>query len=321
LVLQFQVRHEQKIDCGGGYIKLHDADLDQANLSGDSPYTIMFGPDICGSSTKRVHAIFSYKGENHLINKKVTCETDQLSHVYTLVVKPDQTYEIRIDGKVRESGSMLDDWDFLPPAEIKDPEQSKPADWVDDALIVDPESVKPEGYDDIPEMIPDPEAQMPEDWDEEDDGEWEAPVLKNPEYKGKWEPEQIENPDYIGEWVHPMIPNPNHEADEEIYVSNNAYVGFDLWQVKSGSIFDNIIVTDDIAEAEAFLAETYTKNKDAEKAMFKQVEQERKDAEEAERKRLEEERKAEEEEDDEEEEEEYDEDEDEEEEDEGHDEL
>lgn len=31
LVLQFAVRHPQKIDCGGGYIKLLPADVDQVN--------------------------------------------------------------------------------------------------------------------------------------------------------------------------------------------------------------------------------------------------------------------------------------------------
>jgi calreticulin len=25
-----------------------------------------------------------------------------------------------------------------------------------------------------------------EDWDDEDDGEWEAPTIPNPEYKGEW---------------------------------------------------------------------------------------------------------------------------------------
>jgi len=44
-----------------------------------------------------------------------------------------------------------------------------------------------------------------------------------------------------------------------------------LWQVKAGSIFDNIIVTDSVDEAEAFLHETWEKNKDAEKAMFDKI--------------------------------------------------
>ncbi len=37
LVLQFSVKHEQKIECGGGYVKLFNV-LDQKTFGGDSPY-------------------------------------------------------------------------------------------------------------------------------------------------------------------------------------------------------------------------------------------------------------------------------------------
>jgi len=296
------VKHGQKIDCGGGYIKLFPAGLDQEHLSGDSDYSIMFGPDICGSSTKRVHAIFNYKGKNLLIKKTVSCETDQLTHVYTLIVKPDNTYEIRIDGDKKESGDLAEDWDFLLPKKIKDPAQSKPADWVNDAKMDDPEDVKPEGYDDIPKQIVDPEAEKPEDWDDEADGDWEAPTVDNPDYKGPWKAKKVDNPDYKGPWVHPEIDNPDFVDDAELYkYSTTSFVGFDLWQVKAGSIFDNIIVTDSISEAESFMAETYGKTKDAEKEMFKKQKAEKEAEEAAERKRMEEEAAAEEEEDEEEE--------------------
>jgi hypothetical protein len=29
---------------------------------------------------------------------------------------------------------------------------------------------------------------QPEDWDDEEDGEWTAPTIPNPEYKGEWKP-------------------------------------------------------------------------------------------------------------------------------------
>lgn len=43
LVIQFTVKHEQSIDCGGGYIKLFPSDLKQEDMHGDSVYNIMFG--------------------------------------------------------------------------------------------------------------------------------------------------------------------------------------------------------------------------------------------------------------------------------------
>ena len=62
LVIQYTVKHEQKLDCGGAYIKLLKAGMSQDKFSGDSEYGIMFGPDICGSATRRTHLIFNYKG-------------------------------------------------------------------------------------------------------------------------------------------------------------------------------------------------------------------------------------------------------------------
>lgn len=38
LVVQFSVKHEQKLDCGGGYIKLLGGDVDQKKFGGDTPY-------------------------------------------------------------------------------------------------------------------------------------------------------------------------------------------------------------------------------------------------------------------------------------------
>lgn len=85
----------------------------------------MFGPDICGSQTKKTHAIIWYKGKNYEMKKTVECETDQLSHVYTFIINPDSTYSILVDNKVKESGSLYKDWDLLPPKKIKDPSAKK----------------------------------------------------------------------------------------------------------------------------------------------------------------------------------------------------
>jgi calreticulin len=288
LVLQFSVKHEQNIDCGGGYIKLLSADTNQKDFTGDSEYAIMFGPDICGTSTKRVHVIFTYKGKNLLIKKDIKCESDRLTHVYTLIVNPDNTYEVRIDGAKKESGSLLEDWDFLKPKTIPDPSVSKPADWVDEPKMDDPEDVKPADYDDVAKEIPDPDAAKPEDWDEESDGAWEAPKIPNPEYKGEWKPRKIKNPAYKGKWVQPEIANPEYVADDEVYAFDNlGVVGFDLWQVKAGTIFDNIIVTDSVKEAEDLLAATWSENKDAEKKALDAIEAKKREEDEAARKKAE----------------------------------
>ena len=58
-----------------------------------------------------------------------------------------------------------------------------------------------------PELIADPEAKKPEEWDGDMDGEWETPMITNPNYKGEWKPKMIENPAYKGEWKPKMIDN------------------------------------------------------------------------------------------------------------------
>jgi len=187
-----------------------------------------------------------------LSQKTIPCETDEYTHTYTLVVNPDNTYEVYIDGDKKESGSIEDDFSILPEKKIKDPSKSKPADWVDERMIDDPNDKKPEGYDDIAAEIVDPAAKKPEDWDDELDGEWEAPKIANPEFKGTWSAKKIENPAYKGEWEHPLIDNPEYKADPTLYSYESfGLIGLDLWQVKAGTIFSNFLVADSFDDAKA----------------------------------------------------------------------
>merc|ERR1719460_716783 len=296
IVIQYSVKHEQDIDCGGAYLKL--GSFDQAKFEGSSEYNIMFGPDICGSSTKKTHVIFNYKGKNLDKKKEVRCESDTLSHLYTLIVKPDNTYEVQIDTNKVDSGSLSDGWDFLEPKQIRDPEEKKPADWVDEAEMDDPEDKKPEGYDDIPAKISDPKAPKPDDWDTESDGEWEAPQIDNPDFKGPWKVKRIKNPAYKGVWEAKLIDNPKFVDDDKLYsYPKFSTVGIDIWQVKSGTIFDNILITDDVDYAKAHADKTWKAQKDGEKAMKEKADEEKRKKDEEERAKKEEERKKKEEED------------------------
>jgi len=292
LVIQFTVKHEQTIDCGGGYVKVMADDADLADFHGDTPYFIMFGPDICGYDKKKVHVIFTYKGKNLLIKKDIRCKDDEFTHLYTLIVKPDATYDVLIDNESVQTGTLEEDWDFLPPKTIKDPSAKKPEDWDDKEYIDDPDDKKPSDWEQ-PENIADPDAKKPEDWDDEMDGEWEPPQIANPKYKGEWKPRQIKNPDYKGVWVHPEIPNPEHIPDEYLHrFKKIGAIGFDLWQVKAGTIFDNLLVTDDPDHAKEVGQETWGKTKEAEKKMKeKQDEESKKKLEEEDKKRKEEDSK------------------------------
>ena len=166
----------------------------------------------------------------------ICSQDDVYTHLYTLIVRADNTYEVKIDNKKVESGELEADWDFLAPKKIKDPGGKKPEDWDDNEKIDDPEDSKPEDWDQ-PEHINDPDAKKPDDWDDEMDGEWEPPMIDNPDFKGEWKPKQIPNPNYKGPWIHPEIDNPDYVADDSLYkFSDIGAIGFDLWQVSNGFI-------------------------------------------------------------------------------------
>jgi calnexin len=64
------VKYQNGQECGGGYMKLlsKGAEKDLKNFQDKTPYTIMFGPDKCGMTSK-VHFIIRYENpKNHTIS-------------------------------------------------------------------------------------------------------------------------------------------------------------------------------------------------------------------------------------------------------------
>lgn len=246
LVVQYEVKLQNGLECGGAYMKLlqDNKALHAEEFSNASPYVIMFGPDKCGA-TNKVHFIFKHKNpktgeheEKHLKTPPMA-KTVKVSTLYTLIVKPDNTFEMLVDNISMKNGSLLED--FSPPVnpekEIDDKNDKKPDDWVDQARIPDPEATKPEDWDedeplevvdteatrpddwleDEPTTIPDPEAEKPEDWDDEEDGDWIPPSVPNPKCEeasgcGTWEPPMKKNPKYKGKWSAPYIDNPAYKG-------------------------------------------------------------------------------------------------------------
>ncbi|EPZ36059.1 Concanavalin A-like lectin/glucanase, subgroup domain-containing protein [Rozella allomycis CSF55] len=264
-VVQYEVKLQKSLECGGAYLKLLTAGEEEFNptqFHDKTPYTIMFGPDKCGSSNK-VHFIFRHKNpvtgqiEEKALNNPPTAKITEKSVLYTLIVKPDNKFEIRIDSEKVREGSLLEDFtpSVIPPKEIEDPNDTKPEDWDEREKIPDESAVKPEDWDeeapkeiedindtkpsdwldDEPLLIPDVDAAKPDDWNEEEDGKWEAPLVENPKcnsgkcgvwqrrkisnpnYRGKWKRPLISNPNYKGKWSPKKIPNPEYFEDDKIY--------------------------------------------------------------------------------------------------------
>ncbi|EGR52201.1 calnexin [Trichoderma reesei QM6a] len=246
LVVQYEVKLQKGLDCGGAYMKLlrDNKALHQDEFSNTTPYVIMFGPDKCGHNN-RVHFIVNHKNpktgeyeEKHL-NSAPAVNIVKTTELYTLIVHPNNTFSIKQNGVETKAGSLLEDLSppINPPKEIDDPKDSKPDDWVDEARIPDPEAVKPEDWDedapfeivdeeavkpedwleDEPTTIPDPEAQKPEDWDDEEDGDWIPPTVPNPKCEdvsgcGPWTKPMVRNPNYKGKWTAPYIDNPAYKG-------------------------------------------------------------------------------------------------------------
>jgi calnexin len=259
LVVQYEVRLQDGLTCGGAYLKLYNATpaFDASTVTGATPYVWMFGPDRCGA-TDKVHVIARHVSpvsgvaeEKHLAAPPRT-PGDKLSHLYTLVVTPaNGSYAVLVDGKPAATGALAADFEppFEPPATIADPDDTKPADWVDEAQIADPSASKPDDWDesapptvpdedavrppgwleDQPASVPDPAAVKPADWDDEEDGEWEPPSVpnprcitapgcgpwtrpskRNPAYRGVWKAPLVANPAYKGPWAPRRLPNPAH---------------------------------------------------------------------------------------------------------------
>ncbi|CAH0515795.1 unnamed protein product [Peronospora belbahrii] len=248
IVVQYEVKLQKGLDCGGAYVKLlcqKEEKQDYSAFSDTTPYVLMFGPDKCGSNDK-LHLIFQHKNplsgkyEEKQMMEAPRIKSDKDTHLYTAVIRDDNTFEVFVDQKSVRSGSLLHD--FLPPVnpdkEMDDPEDLKPEDWVEKKKIRDPNVVKPDDWDedaparipdedaikpndwldDVPAMINDPDVVKPEDWDDEDDGEFVVPLIPNPKCAavsgcGEWKVPTKVNPAYKGKFYAPYIPNPAYKGE------------------------------------------------------------------------------------------------------------
>ncbi|RAL63161.1 hypothetical protein DID88_004241 [Monilinia fructigena] len=265
LVVQYEVKLQNGLECGGAYLKLlrDNKALHQEEFSNASPY---------------VHLIINHKNpktgeyeEKHM-TPAPAARILKTTELYTLIIHPNNTAIIKLDGEqVKEVNLLSDDFvpAFNPPKEIDDAKDTKPDTWVDEARIADQKLKKPEDWDedapfeivdeeatkpedwleDEPLVIPDPEAQKPEDWDDEEDGDWIAPTVQIPSVMtsqavGVWAPRKIKNPDY-------------YEDKTPSNLEPMGAIGFEIWTMQSDILFDNIYIGHSVEDAAKFADETF----------------------------------------------------------------
>jgi calnexin len=198
LYIQYEIKFLDVFNCGGAYIKLLREKATSSlleNLDSATPYAIMFGPDKCGT-TNKIHFIIQYqnrvdgKWEEKHFNETIPIRADKNTHLYTLALHSDNSFEIFVDTKTARKGNLLTHMTpaINPPETIPDVEDKKPSDWVDDKMMIDETATKPEDWDenqpkkiidtkstkpsgwldDEPETIPNPDVTKPEDWDDQE---------------------------------------------------------------------------------------------------------------------------------------------------------
>ncbi|XP_007533311.2 calreticulin-3 isoform X1 [Erinaceus europaeus] len=249
LVLQFSVKHGQRLDCGGGYVKLLPADVDQTRLSARSPYYVMFGPDICGFDLKKVHVILHFQNQYHHNKKPIRCKVDAFTHLYTLVLRPDLTYAVKIDGQVVEAGSVEYDWQLT---SLRSARRA--------AARAREQAGAGHQAQDWEKQFLDTSTSTAGEWSPGLDG---AALLQKPPYQDGLRPEGISG----DVWLQEERPPSSWAEFDLTEFEDIGAIGLDLWQVRSGTIFDNFLITDDEDYAERFGRATWGETKGPEREM------------------------------------------------------
>ena len=207
----------------------------------------MFGPDICGKIRRVEMSFQDKKGAQKSCNEdKFQIPKDDLTHIYTWEIdQKSKKYQLFVDMKLVQSGSLVDDWNVNVPRFIPDPNAKKPSDWVDSEYMVDPDDKKPDDWDEA--MI---EERVPSYWNPEVHGKFIPKKIKNPHFGQTWRARNIQNPNYKGKWTPPLIDNPDFVVDDSLFgFEDIGYIGFPLFQVKSGTIIGNLLITDSLEYA------------------------------------------------------------------------
>jgi len=124
----------------------------------------------------------------------------------------------------------------------------------------------------------------PEDWNDEEDGKYEAPLVKNPDcdkfgcgnwkareipnpkFKGKWVPPKIKNPLYKGEWKPKKVTNPHYfENFHPHNLPKIGGLGIEIWTMTKNVLFDNFLITHDENEASEYAKKTFLLKSEKEK--------------------------------------------------------
>lgn len=245
LIIQYETRNMFIYSCATVLMSVMIDDFNSKELTNKSKRYLDFGPSFCSFKGSIVLNLYTESGDNvisHKLKKTIPIPVDEIQHLYTLILKPNNNFELMIDSRSMYNGSFANSFTppIVEPEFIDDINDRKPSNWDDREMIEDLNARKPEYWDKIPEMIPDPARskmpkgwlineqpkipdpfdEKPDDWNTEIHGEWKPNLVPNPKCKrapgcGPWKPPMIRNPKYKGEWKRPLIKNPAYKGEWE----------------------------------------------------------------------------------------------------------
>lgn len=176
---------------------------------------------------------------------------DGLTHLVTAAVRNDSTVSFWLDAEPLAVRSMDDESDFRPPVRptfVDDPDDRKPAGWVDEPFVDDPADVQPEWWDvAFPRFLN------------------ETTKVPNPAYK-PWTPHRVTNPLYIGAWTPRKIRNPFPDLAPPWAF---APVGGVELVLSKAALVDNVLVTGALDEARAMWEVPFGARQSAQRAVLK----------------------------------------------------
>lgn len=225
IVVQYEVKRECPLECSGAYVKLiaGSKEFDPEFFNDETPAAIIFGPDNCGSSKDEIILHLSQlnqmTGKTETWRLKTPPRTIGDTSLSTLY-----TLIIGVENSIRILVNMTPVFEGSLEAdfELVDPKstvaEDRPAWWDDREYIPDPTAVPALG---------------------EDETTWKAPLIKNPKYQGAWKRSAVTQ--------YPI-------RDQLLPVAG---VGFELWSVEGGVLFDNILVTQDLDLYQKFTEATW----------------------------------------------------------------
>lgn len=120
LVLQYEVKAESPWLCGGAYLKLMGKGFQPSELTPETPYSLLFGPDRCGVHVEQVLFMLRLSdGQLLRLKNPPRPRNTRLTTLYTLILEQPDTpnvishdapdaarFEIQINGDLVREGSL-----------------------------------------------------------------------------------------------------------------------------------------------------------------------------------------------------------------------